>query len=71
MAISKRIDEKDGQKRPQISAFPLTTYNLKGGTQIRTGDQSFAGSCLTAWPCHQIIIRKSIIEEFGVWVKAT
>lgn len=24
----------------------------KGGTQIRTGDGSFAGFCLTTWPCH-------------------
>ncbi len=23
----------------------------KGDTQIRTGDKSFAGSCLTTWPC--------------------
>ena len=29
MAISKRIDEKCGQKRPQIRAFSLTTHNLK------------------------------------------
>jgi hypothetical protein len=25
----------------------------KGGTQIRTGDGSFAGFCLTTWPCHR------------------
>ena len=26
-----------------------------GGTQIRTGGKSFAGSCLTTWPCRHFL----------------
>ncbi len=27
--------------------------STKGDTQIRTGDKSFAGFCLTTWPCRR------------------
>ena|GEM_PF-1144863 len=33
-----------------------------GGTRIRTGDQSFAGSCLTAWLCRQPVVPGAGLE---------
>ncbi len=47
----------------------LTCYSFEqlflkfgGDTRIRTGDQSFAGSCLTTWPCRHIVVPETGLE---------
>ena len=42
---------KQKQKRPDHQSGLLIK---KGDTQIRTGGKSFAGSCLTTWPCRHL-----------------
>ena len=44
----------------------INHISKEGGTQIRTGDQSFAGSCLTAWPCHLMRLRKALSKKGGI-----
>ena len=48
-------------KKEKIFLFSLFPFG--GDTRIRTGDQSFADSCLTTWLCRQMYLeRKTGLE---------
>ena len=43
------------KKRENIDISTFSRFNFGGDTRIRTGDQSFADSCLTTWLYRHII----------------
>ena len=40
----------------------VVIFEVGGDTRIRTGDQSFAGSCLTTWLCRRFVVPRAGLE---------
>ena len=49
--VIKKISKNENSDFVLIYDENAAKLIKKGDTQIRTGDKSFAGSCLTTWPC--------------------
>ena len=61
--LANNDEDANGTRKTRSSArclAPGTRYaacgpdEIKGGTQIRTGDKGFAILCLTTWPCRRL-----------------
>ena len=49
------------KKRENIDVSTFSRFYYGGDTRIRTGDQSFADSCLTTWLCRHIKYLEQVV----------